>query len=120
MFTPGHVHREQKVDKLNRQAFTCDVYYEVREDPQEGPMLHLRMEGEIDGKSFADECELHRDMAFDFMNALTQIAVRNGFQPRFGPVLREHGEYDAMFQDIREKLGIHPGDPINLDHLPGV
>lgn len=81
-------------------------------------MLHMRMEGEIDGRPFAEECELHRDMAFDFLNALTRIAVRNGLHPRFGPVLREHGEYDAMFRDIRDKLGLRPGDPVDLGHLP--
>jgi hypothetical protein len=31
--------------------------------------------------------------------------------------MRSHAEYDAMFEDIRDKLGIKPGDPINLDNL---
>ncbi|MDV7211060.1 DUF5064 family protein [Azotobacter beijerinckii] len=120
MFTPGHVHRELLPDEFNRQKFICDVYYDVREDPKEGQMLHMRMEGEIDGKSFAEECELHRDMAFDFMNTLTQVVVRNGGYPRLGPVLRAHDEFDAMFKDIRDKLGLKPGDPIDLNHLPGL
>ncbi|GAB3373695.1 DUF5064 family protein [Azotobacter armeniacus] len=119
MFKPGHLHREQLPDESNRQTFIYDVYYEVREEPGKGRVLHMRMEGEIDGKSFAEECELPRDMAFDFMNELTRIAVRNGLHPRFGPILREHNEYDAVFQDIRNKLGLHPGDPIDLSHLPG-
>lgn len=117
MFEPGHVHRKVPQSEFNPQAFSFDVYYDVREDPKEGQMLHLRMEGEIEGKPFADECELHRDMAYDFMRALTQIAVRNGFHPRMGPVLREHGEYDAMYKDIRAKLGLKPGDPIDLSHI---
>lgn len=119
MFEPGHVHREVKKNEFNLQGFSVDVYYDVREDPKEGKMLHLRMEGELDGKHFADECELHRDVAYDFMRAIAHIAVRNGFTPRLGPVLREHGEYDAMYADIRERLDLRPGDPINLDHLDG-
>ncbi|MFC2972292.1 DUF5064 family protein [Azotobacter bryophylli] len=117
MFEPGHVHRAVEKNEFNPQGFTVDVYYDVREDPTEGKMLHMRMEGDIDGRHFADECELYRDVAYDFMRALNQIAVRNGFNPRQGPVLRDHREYDAMYHDIRTKLDLKPGEPINFDHL---
>lgn len=119
MFKPGHLHREQLPDQSNPQTFVYDVHYEVREAPEKSRVLHLHMDGEIDGQSFAEDCELPRDLAFDFMNALTRIAVRHGLQPRFGPILRAHDEYDAMFEDIRHKLELQPGEPVDLGHLPG-
>ena len=33
------------------------------------------------------------------------------------PIMRNHAEYDAMFEDIREKLGAQPGEAVNLDNL---
>ncbi|GAB3483364.1 DUF5064 family protein [Azotobacter salinestris] len=119
MFKPGHLHREHLPDKSDPQTFVYDVHYEVRDLPEKGQVLHMRMDGAVDGKAFSEECELPRDMAFDFMNELTRVAVRNGLHPRFGPILREHDEYDAMFEDIRHKLGLRPGEPIDLGHLPG-
>jgi len=117
MFKPGHVHRELLPDEFNQQKFIYDVYYDVCEEPGEGQMLHIRMEGEINDKPFAEECELHRDMAFNFMNTLTQIVERNGGHPRLGPIMRAHDEFDAMFEDIRHKLGVKPGEPVNLNHF---
>ena len=44
-------------------------------------------------------------------------AGKHGLHPNFGPVLRNHKEYDLMFEDIRNKLKAVPGEPVNLDHL---
>ena len=117
MFEPGHLHRANLPSMPGVQEFALDLYYEVRPDPVEGLMLHFRMTGEIDGKPFAEEFQLHRDTAFNFASTATRIAAKHGLHPSFGAVLRNHHEYDLMFADIREKLKAHPGDPVNLDHL---
>ncbi len=52
MFEPGHLHRASVVGQID---FSVDLFYEVRRNPNEGPMLHFRMEGQVAGKAFKDE-----------------------------------------------------------------
>ena len=117
MFEPGHLHRSSVGALPGTPEFAVDIYYEVRQDAAEGVMLHFRMVGQIEGKQFAEEFELHRDTAFNFASSIMRIASKHGFHPNFGPVLRNHKEYDLMFDDIRNKLKAVPGEPVNLDHL---
>ena len=116
MFEPGHLHITSPgiADQL---AFSVDLYYEVRRDPAEGPMLHMRMVGDLAGKTFEEQFELHRDTAFNFASVATRIARKHGFPTNSSLVMRNHQEYDEMFADIRTKLGVNIGDPIDLDHL---
>lgn len=117
MFEPGHLHRSSVGGIPGIPEFSVDVRYDVRNDPAEGAMLHFRITGQIEGKPFEDEFELHRDTAFNFASAITRIVGKHGLHPNFGPVLRNHKEYDLMFDDIRSKLKVVPGEPVNLDHL---
>ncbi|TNF13695.1 MAG: DUF5064 family protein, partial [Pseudomonadales bacterium] len=75
MFTPGHLHRDNldRPDALRHiPPFSVDFYYEVRQDPQQGPMLHMRLAGNVRGKPFEEEFELHRDVAFNFASVATR------------------------------------------------
>ncbi|CAD5107780.1 DUF5064 family protein [Zestomonas carbonaria] len=116
MFEPGHLHLKS-LPGLGQQDFDVDLFYEVRQDPAEGAVMHFRMVGEIDEKKFEEEFELRRDTAFNFASVAARVAAKHGFHPRFGPILRNHHEFDAMFEDIREKLNAHPGEPVDLDRL---
>ncbi|MFI8735143.1 DUF5064 family protein [Ectopseudomonas toyotomiensis] len=120
MFTPGHLHRDNNDRPEHMRLlppFSVDFYYEVRKDPEQGPMLHMRLVGEVDGKHFEEEFELHRDVAFNFASVATRIAARHGLHPNASPVMRGHDEYDKVFADIRAKLNAQPGEPVNLDHI---
>ncbi|MBP8236929.1 MAG: DUF5064 family protein [Pseudomonas sp.] len=111
------MHRSSDGTMPGMPEFSADIYYDVRNDPAQGPMMHFRMVGEIDGKPFEDEFELHRDTAFNFASSIGRIATKHGLHARFGAVLRNHKEYDQMFEDIRAKLKAVPGEPVDLDHL---
>lgn len=118
MFEPGHLHRASLPGGMpGVPEFAVDLYYQVRPDPVEGLMLDFRMTGEINGKAFEEEFHLHRDTAFNFASSVSRLAAKHGLPQSFGAVLRNHHEYDLMFDDIREKLKAHSGDPVNLDHL---
>ncbi|MDO8697504.1 MAG: DUF5064 domain-containing protein [Pseudomonadales bacterium RIFCSPLOWO2_12_59_9] len=117
MFEPGHLHRANLPNMPGMPEFAVDIYYEVRNDPEQGMMMHFRMVGDINAQSFEEEFELHRDTAFNFASSITRIAAKHGLHPSFGAVLRNHKEYDLMFEDIREKLKAVPGEAVNLDHL---
>ncbi|MCY1294300.1 hypothetical protein D9M68_431890 [compost metagenome] len=116
MFEPGHLHLKS-LPGLGQQEFDVDLYYEVRQDPAEGAVMHFRMVGEIDAKPFEEEFELRRDTAFNFASVATRVATKHGLHTRFGPVVRDHKEFDRMFEDIREKLNAHSGEPVDLDRL---
>ena len=117
MFEPGHLHRANAIGTAEQPVFSIDLYYEVRQDPNEGAMLHLRMVGEVAGKAFEEVFELHRDTAFNFASVASRLAQKHGLPPEHSLILHGHREYDLMFEDIRTKLGSHSGDPVDLDHL---
>jgi hypothetical protein len=117
MFEPGHLHRANPVATPDQPAFSIDLYYEVRQDPVEGPMLHMRLVGDVAGKAFEEQFELHRDTAFNFASVASRLALKHGMPANFSLIMRGHQEYDQMFADIRTKLGSHTGDTVDLDHL---
>jgi len=117
MFEPGHLHHASPPGPAGQPAFSVDIHYEVRRDAQEGLMLHFRMLGEVAGKTFEEAFELHRDTAYNFASVASRLAAKHGLHPDFGPILRDHEDFDNMFEDIRAKLDAHSGDPVDLDHL---
>lgn len=117
MFSPGHLYRENSLAADNLPVFHLDLYYEVRRDPQEGPMLYFRMLGDVDGTAFEETFSLHRDLAYNFASLITRVAARHGLPPAHGPILAGHKEYDLMFADIHDKLALHAGEPVDLAHL---
>lgn len=117
MFEPGHLHRGNRFASAEQPVFSIDLYYEVRQDPVEGAMLHMRMVGEVAGKAFEEQFELHRDTAFNFASVATRLAQKHGLPANHSMIMRGHDEYDLMFEDIRSKLDVHSGEPVDLDHL---
>ena len=117
MFEPGHLHRANTVATTEAPLFSVDLHYEVRQDPTEGPMLHMRMHGQVEGKAFEEIFELHRDTAFNFASVATRLAHKHGLPTNSSLIMRSHAEYDLMFDDIRAKFGAQSGEPVNLDHL---
>ena len=117
MFEPGHLHRANQFASADQPVFSIDLYYEVRQDPVEGAMLHMRMVGEVAGKAFEEQFELHRDTAFNFASVATRLAHKHGLPTNSSLIMRSHAEYDLMFEDIRAKLHAKPGEAVDLDHL---
>lgn len=117
MFEPGHVHRANIPGIPGQQEFSIDLYYEARPNAQEGTMLHFRMVGEIGGKHFEEEFEMHRDTAFNFASVVSKVAVKHGLNANNTLIMRNHKEYDLIFEDIRRVLGAEPGETVNFDHL---
>lgn len=117
MFEPGHLHRANSIATAEMPLFSVDLYYEVRQDPSEGPMLHMRMQGQVDGKAFEEVFELHRDTAYNFASVASRLGHKHGLPTNSSLIMRSHSEFDQMFEDIRTKLGAHSGEPVNLDHL---
>lgn len=69
MFEPGHLHRASLPGQLD---FAVDLSTRCATTPKEGQMVHFRMEGQIAGRAFKDEFELHRDTAFNFASVISR------------------------------------------------
>lgn len=116
MFTPGRLHRSSTPGNAGVPEYSIDVIYEVRRDPKEGMLMHFKMVGEVSGRSFTEEFDMHRDTAFNFASRVAKTAVKHGVPANASLIMRGHKEYDAIFEDIRDKLGVQPGEPLNLDN----
>ena len=117
MFRPGHLSRIDVPHGCSSQHFACDIRYRIRNDAQRGQLLQVSMSGAVDGKPFAEDFELHRDLAYNVFSRVARIAARNGLYLSAGPVLHGRADFDAMFADIRDKLGLRPGERIDLRRL---
>lgn len=117
MFTPGHLNRTHTPGTPGVPEYNIDVFYEVRRDPVEGMLMHFKMVGEVSGHSFTEEFDMHRDTAFNFASRIAKAAGKNGVPANASLIMRGHTEYDAMFEDIRTRLGVQPGEPVNLDNV---
>ncbi|RMQ44499.1 hypothetical protein ALQ04_01729 [Pseudomonas cichorii] len=117
MFEPGHLHITHAA--LQRADFSYDIHlhYEVREDPEQGTCMHFTMQGEINGKSFSEEFQLPRDLAFNFAHDAGRIGIKYGLPNLAAMPIDLHKEYDRMFKDVREKLHAQPGEPVKPEHL---
>jgi hypothetical protein len=116
MFEPGHLHRSLS-GLPGMPELIIDVFYEVHSDPVEGMLMHFKVTGTIDGKPFTEEFDMHRDTAFNFASLIAKAVSKQGLPATASPIMRNHKEYDAMFEDIRAKLGAKSGEPVNLDNL---
>ena len=116
MFTPGRLHRSNTPGNPGVPQYSSDVFYEVRHDPKEGMLMHFKMVGEVSDRTFTEEFDMHRDTAFNFASRVAKAAVKHGVPANASLIMRGHKEYDAMFEDIRDKLGVQPGESVNLDN----
>lgn len=117
MFEPGHLFRGNSVAIGDIPLYAIDLHYDVRQDAAEGAMLHMTLKGEIAGTAFDESFELHRDTAFNFASVVSRLAHKHGLPTSVVLISHEHEEFDQMFEDIRQRLGAHSGDPVDLDHL---
>ena len=117
MFAPGHLRIQHLPSTPDHRAFSLDLFYEIRQDAAEGAMLKVRMACDVDGKSFEETFELHRDSAFNFAGVASRLAAKHGLTAEHGLVMTHHQEYDLMFEDIRRQLDIEAGESIDFEHF---
>lgn len=117
MFEPGHLHITRAPLQASDFGYDIHIHYEVSENPEEGKCMHFKMHGEVAGNTFEDEFVLPKDLAFNFAHNANQIAAKHGMPQTALVPLAMHEEYDRMFKDVHDKLGIEPGEPVKPEHL---
>lgn len=117
MFEPGHLHLEHSPVQPGDVAYRLDITYAPQRDGGATGM-HFQVTGDIAGSAVDEGFDLPADLAFNFASDIDHLARRHGLPATQVIPLRLHQQYDAMFSDIQQTLGRHPGDTVDPDHLP--
>jgi hypothetical protein len=116
MFESGHLHLAHPAVLPDDGGYDIHIRYEVSQTADSTEGMHFIVEGEINGQTFTDEFELPKDKAYNFASEASRIAEKHGL-PKDVDMHAMHGQYDAMFEDIRHKLDMKSGDPVKPEHL---
>ncbi|NIF28723.1 DUF5064 family protein [Pantoea sp. Tr-811] len=118
-YAPGHVHIERTALNKNDHSYDLNIDYEAVTDPKEGRGIQFRMHGSIEGKPVDEPFFLAKDQVLpSFLMVLSRKAQQHLAPPKkFETLASPHKLYDAMFEDIRQKLDVKSGDPIKSEHL---
>lgn len=115
MFEPGHLHITRPALQPEDVGYNIHIRYEISQTDG-GPGMHFAMDGEIDGQSFNEAFDLPKDTAYNFASEASRLAEKYGL-PKDADLHDMHGDYDAMFEDIRDKLDMKSGDAVKPEHL---
>lgn len=116
MYQPGHLHLQHTPIQHQDVAYTLDIHYEVQQGEQ-GRGLHFTVQGEIAGQPVDESFDLPRDMAVNFASQIDHIARKHGLPKTQVVPVSLHKQYDEMFEDIRRKLELKPGEPLSPEQL---
>ena len=118
-YEPGHVHIERTALNSNDHSYDLKIDYEANTDEKEGRGIQFRMHGIIEGKTVDEKFFLPKDQVLpSFLMKASRIA--QSYLPphqKFETLGSPHKLYDAMFEDIRQKLDVKSGDPVKPEHL---
>jgi len=115
MFEPGHLHITRPALQPDEIGYDLHIRYEVSQTDA-GPGMHFTLDGDINGKPVNDAFDLPKDLAYNFASEASRICEKHGL-PKNADLHDMHGDYDAMFEDIRDKLDMKSGDAVKPEHL---
>lgn len=116
-FKPGHLHLERHA--VGKQDAFYDVWldYEVSHDSRQGKGMLFTMHGSIQGNTLNESFFLPQDQVYNFASAVTRIAEKYGVPKHLSSIGSAHKHYDAMFDDVRAKMGFKSGDAVNIERF---
>ncbi|MDF0730374.1 DUF5064 family protein [Pseudomonas entomophila] len=118
-FQPGHVHIERTALNKADHSYDLNIEYEATQDNTQGRGIQFRLHGSIEGKPVDEQFFLAKDEVLpSFLMVLSRKAQAHLAPPKkFENLGSPHKLYDAMFEDIRQKLDVKSGDPVKPEHL---
>ena len=116
-FTPGHLHIERHALNKDDHSYNYCVDYDLAQDPREGKGIEFRLHGTIQEKPVDEKFFLAKDQAFDFARSIDRITQAHGMPVKALATSAHRMHFDEMFEDIRSKLNVKSGDPIDPAHL---
>ncbi|WP_416422651.1 DUF5064 family protein [Pseudomonas sp. App30] len=116
-FEPGHLHIQRTALQPTDFSYDIKLDYQVLHEASRGKYVQFDVEGHINDKTFKDQFELGKDDWYNFASAADHIARKNGLPTTSVLSLSMHSHYDAVFEDIRSKIGAQSGDAVSPEHL---
>ncbi|MGV8918869.1 MAG: DUF5064 family protein [Pseudomonas sp.] len=114
-FTPGHLHVSRVALQESDHSYDLNIEYKADQEPSKGKGIRFTVNGQIQHKEVKEEFFLPKEEAFNFTRDLSKIFGKYGVaKEQQIQVHVNNPVYNQMFEDIREKLAIHSGDPIDL------
>ncbi|MFF7705997.1 DUF5064 family protein [Pseudomonas sp. NPDC007930] len=113
MYQPGHLHLEHIASQPHDVAYHLDIRYDV----QQGSGVHFTVQGSIAGKPLDAAFDLPRDLAYNFASEIDKVARKHGLPKTQVVPVSLHKQYDEMFEDIRHKLNMQPGECLSPERL---
>jgi hypothetical protein len=116
-FEPGHLHIERHALTPDDVSYNVCLDYEVSTDPSKVKGIQFTLHGSMQGKDMKETFFLPKEEAYNFARDVTRIAEKYGIPKAHSQIGSVHKHYDLMFEDIRQKLNMQSGDPVNLEHF---
>lgn len=116
-FTPGHLHIERHALSTHDVSYDLNLDYEASTDTAKGRGIQFRLHGSAQDKPLDEQFWLPKEEAYNFARNVTQILEKHGISKEHSTIGSQHKMYDQVFEDIRQKLDMHSGDPVDLKHF---
>ncbi|MHC8406190.1 DUF5064 family protein [Pseudomonas sp. TMB3-21] len=116
-FEPGHLHIERHALTPDDVSYNVHLDYEVEQDPDKGKGIQFTLHGSMQGKDMTETFFLPKVEAYNFAKNVTEIAEKYGIPKTHSQIGSVHKYYDLMFEDIRQKLDMKSGDPVDLENF---
>jgi hypothetical protein len=115
MYVPGRIEVEQ-LAYGKHPALHLVLEYTV--DPLcANQHAHFSLTGQVGQRSVQERFSMHRDEAYNFLAEIDHRLRHYGVPLPKASVFTRHKDYDQMFEDLRQKLNMQPGEPIDLERL---
>jgi len=116
-FTSGHLHIERHALNDHDVSYDLNLEYDATTDPSRGRGIQFRLQGSAQDKPLDEQFWLPKEEAYNFARDVTKILGKHGISKEHSSIGSQHKYYDQIFEDIRQKLDMHSGDPVDPKHF---
>lgn len=115
MFKAGQIAISRaSVGRIPAYELVLDYQLEKRERDQ---FVNFELHGQIGGKPVQERFSLHGDVAYNFLHSAGLRLRKYGFRPGLAAMPELRADFEKAYADLRERLGVAPGQPVDLDRF---
>ncbi|BAN51120.1 hypothetical protein PCA10_53880 [Metapseudomonas resinovorans NBRC 106553] len=115
MFRPGRIAIKREPVGRN-PAYELVLDYEIEKREFE-PYVNFELSGQIAGKAVHERFSLHGDVAYNFLQSAGLRLRKHGVWPGLTAVPELHADFQKAYADLRQRLGVNPGHPVDLERF---
>ncbi|WP_179061232.1 DUF5064 family protein [Pseudomonas taiwanensis] len=97
-------------------AFDLALEYDIEKRGRD-PFVNFELHGQIAGKPVHERFSLHGDVAYNFLHSAGLRLRKYGFRPGLAAMPELRADFEKAYADLRERLGVVPGQPVDLDRF---